>query len=78
MWEVDNRRHALRFKWDRFGIGGFYNNMLDEHFPKFWYWMNDEELAERRAKQPSDWELAPAHGPSGGLYAPGHVPGQWD
>jgi oligopeptide transport system substrate-binding protein len=29
-------------------LGGFYANALDEHAPKFWYWMDDEELAERR------------------------------
>ncbi len=59
-------------------IGGFYNNMLDEHFPKHWYWMSDEELAERRAAQPAEWVIAPSPGPSEGLYAPAHIPGAWD
>ena len=59
-------------------IGGFYNNILDEHFPKHWYWMDDEELAERRSKQPADWVIAPAPGPSEGLFAPAHSPGAWD
>jgi oligopeptide transport system substrate-binding protein len=29
-------------------LGGFHANALDEHFPKFWYWMDDEELEARR------------------------------
>ncbi len=51
-------------------LGGFHENVQDEHFPKFWYWMSDEELAAKRAAQPSDWILVPARGPSEGLYAP--------
>ncbi|MCA9001610.1 MAG: peptide ABC transporter substrate-binding protein, partial [Planctomycetes bacterium] len=35
-------------------LGGFYANPEDEHFPKFWYWMDDEELAAKRAAQPAD------------------------
>ena len=59
-------------------IGGFFDNMLDEHFPKHWYWMSDEELAERRAAQPAEWVLAPTPGPKAGLHAPAHIPGAWD
>jgi oligopeptide transport system substrate-binding protein len=59
-------------------IGGLYDNLLDEHFPKFWYWRSDEELAAKRARQPADWILAPAPGPPEGQYAKNHVPGQWD
>jgi oligopeptide transport system substrate-binding protein len=59
-------------------IGGFYNNLLDEHFPKFWYWMSDEELAARRAELPPDSRVVPARDPIEGLYAPDHVPGRWD
>lgn len=34
-------------------LGGFHANVLDEHPPKFWYWMSDEELAETRAAGPA-------------------------
>jgi oligopeptide transport system substrate-binding protein len=32
-------------------LGGFYPNALDEHSPKFWYWMDDDELASKRAAE---------------------------
>jgi oligopeptide transport system substrate-binding protein len=32
-------------------LGGFHENALDEHPPKFWYWMDDAELAEKRAAE---------------------------
>lgn len=51
-------------------LGGFYGNIQDEHFPKFLYWMNDEELAAKRADQPGAWEIVDDVGPSEGLYAP--------
>ncbi|MCA8980342.1 MAG: peptide ABC transporter substrate-binding protein [Planctomycetes bacterium] len=51
-------------------LGGFAGNALDEHFTKFWYWMDDAELAEKRAQQPSDWVRVPARGPSAGKYPP--------
>jgi len=51
-------------------LGGFAGNALDEHFPKFWYWMDDAELAEKRATQPDDWVQVPARGPSEGKYPP--------
>ncbi|MCP5020469.1 MAG: peptide ABC transporter substrate-binding protein [bacterium] len=51
-------------------LGGFYPNPEDEHFPKFWYWMDDEELAAKRAAQPADWIIVDPHGPSEGLYSP--------
>ncbi len=51
-------------------LGGFYGNIQDEHFNKFWYWMSDEELAARRAAQPADWVQVPARGPAQGKYAP--------
>lgn len=51
-------------------LGGFAGNALDEHFTKFWYWMDDAELAEKRAAQPSDWVEVPARGPSAGKYPP--------
>jgi len=52
-------------------LGGFFENVQDNHYPKFWYWLSDEELAAKRAQQPPEWELVPARGPSDGLYAPG-------
>ena len=51
-------------------LGGFYANPGDEHFPKFWYWMDDEELAAKRAQYPDDWEIVDPHGPPEGLYSP--------
>jgi oligopeptide transport system substrate-binding protein len=51
-------------------LGGFFENVQDEHFPKFWYWLSDEELAEKRAAQPADWLQVPAGGPSLGLHPP--------
>jgi len=53
-------------------LGGYYPNVKDEHFPKFWYWMDDEELAEKRAGYPDDGKhgLVEAWGPKEGLYAP--------
>ena len=51
-------------------LGGFHANVQDEHFPKFWYWMNDEELAAKRAAQPADWVQVEARGPKEGKYAP--------
>ncbi len=51
-------------------LGGFFPNTGDEHFPKFWYWMDDEELAAKRAAQPADWKIVDPHGPAEGLYSP--------
>ena len=51
-------------------LGGFHANVQDEHFPKFWYWMNDEELAAKRAAQPADWVQVEARGPKEGKYPP--------
>lgn len=51
-------------------LGGFYENAQDDHFPKFWYWMDDAELAERRARLGDDVELVEALGPPEGLYPP--------
>jgi len=53
-------------------LGGFHENRLDEHFAKFLYWMDDDELAARRAAQPAEWELVEPGGPAEGLYAPAH------
>jgi len=51
-------------------LGGFHENVQDEHFPKFWYWMDDAELAARRAARPDGREQVEAHGPRAGLYSP--------
>jgi hypothetical protein len=43
----------------------------DEHFPKFWYWMDDEELAAKRASYPAEnFERVKTSGPPKGLYPP--------
>ncbi|MBI1382772.1 MAG: peptide ABC transporter substrate-binding protein [Planctomycetaceae bacterium] len=54
-------------------LGGFPGNLLDEQFPRFWYWMDDEELAERRAARGDDQERAAAPGPKEGLYSPAEM-----
>ncbi len=51
-------------------LGGFHENVMDVHYPKFLYWMDDEELAAKRAAQPAEWELTEPSGPRAGLYAP--------
>ena len=50
-------------------LGGFFENVRDDHFPKFFYWMNDQELAKKRAKLDPRKQLVPARGPQKGLYA---------
>lgn len=55
-------------------LGGFFENVVDDHFPKFWYWKSDAELAERRAAQPAAWELVATPGPAAGLYPPSGTP----
>ena len=52
------------------GLGGFEDNVLDEHAPKFWYWRDEAELAERRAALPPGTELVRTRAPREGLYAP--------
>ena len=51
-------------------LGGFYENMLDEHYPKFWYWMDDEELEAKRGARTDEWTRVDAAGPKEGLYSP--------
>ncbi len=51
-------------------LGGFQANALDEHFPKFWYWRDDAELAAARASEPPDTERVESFGPHAGLYSP--------
>jgi len=38
-------------------LGGFFENMRDEHFCKFWRWLDDEELRARRAALPAGTTL---------------------
>ena len=54
-------------------LGGFYENMLDEHYPKFWYWMDDAELEARRGARTDEWTKVEAAGPSEGLYSPAEL-----
>jgi len=56
-------------------LGGFHENIRDEHFCKFWYWLDDEELHEKRAALPAGTEIVPAPGPAGGLRAPASTAG---
>ncbi|MBL8860948.1 MAG: peptide ABC transporter substrate-binding protein, partial [Planctomycetes bacterium] len=51
-------------------LGGFHANALDEHFPKYWHWLDDDELAARRAADPPGLVRVASHGPRAGLYAP--------
>ena len=51
-------------------LGGFDANVQDEHFPKFFYWMDDEELAAKRASGALPGERVDPGGPSAGLYPP--------
>jgi hypothetical protein len=51
-------------------LGGFHETIQDEHFCKFWYWMDDEELAEKRESLPVGKEIVPAWGPPAGQYSP--------
>lgn len=57
-------------------LGGFFENALDEHPPKSWYWKSDAELARDRASRGAETSTAAvraradAPGPRAGLYAP--------
>ena len=51
-------------------LGGFYENIQDEHFPKFWYWMDDEELAQKRSGQNQAVVQVKDVGQAQGKYAP--------
>jgi oligopeptide transport system substrate-binding protein len=54
-------------------LAGFHENALDEHSPKFWYWMDDEELAAKRA-EPSPGAIVPAHRTDGEVLAASNAP----
>ncbi len=51
-------------------LGGFFENIKDEHFPKFWYWKSDAELQSERAQYPATKQLVKARGPQAGLRGP--------
>ncbi|MBL6756860.1 MAG: peptide ABC transporter substrate-binding protein [Planctomycetes bacterium] len=59
-------------------LGGYFPNVKDEHFPKFWYWMDEEELAAKRAGHGDRDDMQPveAWGPEEGLYPPAHPKGR--
>jgi len=54
-------------------LGGFHENLLDEHYPKFWYWMDDAELEAKRGTRTDDWTEVEATGPSEGVYSPAEL-----
>ena len=51
-------------------LGGFHANLLDQHPPKFWHWMNDFELKQQRHENADGFEIVDAPGPRAGLYSP--------
>lgn len=52
-------------------LGGFHENIMNVHPPKYWYWMSDEELAAKRAREDGTrGRWVPAEGPADGLYSP--------
>ncbi len=54
-------------------LGGFHENVQDDHYPKFFHWLSDAELAAKRARLAPERELVPARGPRAG--ADGGEPG---
>lgn len=54
-------------------LGGLRGNLLNEHFPKYWFWKNDAELKADRARLPAHKRgkehEAKAQGPRQGLYS---------
>ncbi|MFT4537591.1 MAG: oligopeptide transport system substrate-binding protein [Planctomycetota bacterium] len=54
-------------------IGGYFDNVQDEHFPKFFYWMDDAEVCERYGWEPNSPLLSKYAGPSGGMYSPAEM-----
>jgi oligopeptide transport system substrate-binding protein len=51
-------------------LGGFFDNQLNEQYPKFWYWRDDAELEDYRRSRPRGLQPINAPGPRQGLYAP--------
>ena len=52
-------------------LGYFHENIQDEHFPKFWYWMDDEELASSGARYPAENGGVKTSGPRTGSIVRG-------
>lgn len=50
-------------------LGGFHENVQDDHLPKFLYWMDDEELERSRQARAAGSQVSPG-GPDSGLYPP--------
>ncbi len=63
-------------------FGGFGENLLDEQFPRWWYWRSDDEVAAWRGNFAAEREAAglpvktevELHGPPEGMYPP-NAPG---
>jgi oligopeptide transport system substrate-binding protein len=51
-------------------LGGFENNLLNEQYPKLWYWKDDLELEKTRLGNLPGVRKVPAPGPGLGLYSP--------
>lgn len=51
-------------------VGGFGKNSLNEQNPKYWYWMDDAELAKSRRTVGKREKKVTSHGPKDGLYSP--------
>jgi len=54
-------------------LGGFFENIRDEHYPKFLYWMDDSELALKLGVEPGHPDVISASGPRAGLYSEAQV-----
>lgn len=50
-------------------LGGMSSNLLNEHYPKTWYWKSNAELAGDRRRLPAQKQRAVARGPKQGLYS---------
>ena len=51
-------------------LGGFSNNLLNDQFPKQWYWMDDAELTASRGRLPaSKTPVERVRGPRQGQYS---------
>jgi len=50
-------------------LGGFHGNLLNEHFPKDWYWKDQRELNQDRQQLSPYRKKVKAPGPQNGLYS---------
>lgn len=51
-------------------LGGFHGNVLNEHPPRFLYWMDNDELGGKRERAGIPRPYLPPHGPPQGKYSP--------